>query len=73
MSTPLRWRKSSRRDPYNCVELAWKKSSYSDPYECVELAWGAVRDSKNPNGPMLLFDPAQLQGFIATLKAGPRT
>ena len=32
MSTPLRWRKSSRSDPNNCVELAAT----------------AVRDSKNP-------------------------
>lgn len=33
----------------------WKKSSRSAGVNnCVELAWaGAVRDSKNPNGPML--------------------
>jgi hypothetical protein len=73
MSTPLRWRKSSHSDPYNCVELAWKKSTFSDRVDCVELAWGAVRDSKNPDGPLLRFNPDQLQGFIATLKAGPRS
>jgi hypothetical protein len=73
MSTPLRWRKSSHSDPYNCLELAWKKSSHSDPYECVELAWPAdgvaVRDSKNPDGPMLRFGPARLETFITALKA----
>jgi hypothetical protein len=55
------------------VELAWKKSTFSDRVDCVELAWGAVRDSKNPDGPLLRFNPDQLQGFIATLKAGPRS
>jgi hypothetical protein len=37
------------------------------------VAWGAVRDSKDPNGPILRFDPMRLQSFIATLKAGPRS
>jgi len=73
MSTTLHWRRSSHTNSLNCVELAWRKSSFSERVDCVELAWGAVRDSKDPHGPMLRFDPAQLQGFIATLKAGPRT
>ena len=73
MSTTLRWRKSSHTNSLNCVELAWKKSSLTNSVNCVELAWGAVRDSKDPNGPILHFDPAHLQGFFAALKAGPRS
>ena len=74
MSTPLRWRKSSRSDPTNCVELAWhwRKSSRSNPTNCVELAWAstafALRDSKNPS-PTLHFPRPHLAAFLATLKA----
>jgi hypothetical protein len=70
MSGPLHWKKSSRSDPNNCVELAWRKSSHSDPNECVELAWpptaAAIRDSKNP-APTLQFDRPQLAVFLATI------
>ena len=49
--------------------LSWRKSSWSDPTNCVELAWpasaGAVRDSKNVNGPMLVLDRTSLTGFVA--------
>jgi uncharacterized protein DUF397 len=49
--------------------LSWRKSSWSDPNDCVELAWpvaaGAVRDSKNADGPLLLLDRAALTGFVA--------
>jgi len=49
--------------------LSWRKSSWSNPNNCVELAWpvraGAVRDSKNAGGPMLLLDRAALTGLVA--------
>jgi hypothetical protein len=49
--------------------LSWRKSSWSDPNDCVELAWpveaGAVRDSKNVDGPTLVLDRAGLTGFVA--------
>ncbi|MGH3762092.1 DUF397 domain-containing protein [Actinophytocola sp.] len=49
--------------------LSWRKSSWSNPNDCVELAWpseaGAVRDSKNADGPMLLVDRAGLTGLVA--------
>lgn len=69
----MRWRKSSFSGGENneCVELGvqWRKSSYSggDPNACVEVtsAPGAVRDSKNPAGPMLRVD---LHGFIAAVR-----
>lgn len=40
--------------------MEWRKSSYSGTQsDCVELAWRqgqlAVRDSKNPSGPVLMF------------------
>jgi Domain of unknown function (DUF397) len=56
MSTPLQWRKSSRSDPNNCVELAWPTAA------------AAVRDSKNPV-PTLHFTRAQFADFIDLTKA----
>ncbi|GGZ90828.1 DUF397 domain-containing protein [Streptomyces bluensis] len=53
--------------------VAWFKSSYSgsDQSTCVEVAdvrpsLGriAVRDSKNPEGPALLFAPDQFAAFV---------
>lgn len=58
---------------------AWVKSSYSgsDQSTCVEVAdvrpvLGriAVRDSKNPTGPALLFAPAQFTAFVTDVLAG---
>ncbi|MEV4478828.1 DUF397 domain-containing protein [Micromonospora coxensis] len=49
---------------------AWRKSSHSgDEGACVELATVpeavAVRDSKDPAGPVLLFPPAAWAAFAA--------
>ncbi|CAM4017869.1 DUF397 domain-containing protein [Kibdelosporangium persicum] len=69
----LAWRKSSQSGSHtNCVELAWRKSSRSGTQtNCVELAaTGAVRDSKNPNGPILTVD---LTPFLAAIKSGNLT
>jgi hypothetical protein len=66
----FRWRKSSRSGSQtNCVELAWRKSSRSAAQtDCVELAnTGAVRDSKNPTGPILTVD---LTPFLTAIKSG---
>jgi hypothetical protein len=53
----------------------WRKSSYSSGNggNCVEVAAGgpgvvAVRDSKDPDGPALIFTPADWSAFIASLK-----
>ena len=54
----------------------WRKSSRSGSSgNCVEVAENlpdvvAVRDSKDPGGPALLFTPATWQAFIASAKAG---
>jgi hypothetical protein len=47
----------------------WRKSSRSTATDtCVELAYdGAVRDSKNPTGPVL---PVGLAGLLASVKSG---
>ncbi|MEV6045024.1 MULTISPECIES: DUF397 domain-containing protein [Streptomyces] len=53
----------------------WRKSSYSggDQGSCVEIADGhatvPVRDSKNPDGPALLFRAESFGTFIDALKA----
>ncbi len=55
---------------------AWRKSSYSgnDGGNCVELASLpaaiAVRDSRDPHGPVLLFTIDDWQAFTAGLKSG---
>jgi hypothetical protein len=68
--TEMRWRKSSHSGPEgNCVELAWRKSSHSgQESNCVELAPGAIRDSKNPAGPVLLV--GDLPAFLREIKRG---
>jgi hypothetical protein len=48
----------------------WHKSSRSDSGSCVEVADNLpsrilVRDSKNPQGPILTFSPPQWRGFVA--------
>ncbi len=77
------WRKSSYSSGNggNCVEVAnltgasWHKSSHSSANggACVEVAGDglgvvAVRDSKDPDGPALVFTPADWSAFIASLK-----
>ncbi|MEU0840473.1 DUF397 domain-containing protein [Streptomyces sp. NPDC005962] len=51
----------------------WRKSSYSsDIGNCVEVAEMpgrmAIRDSKNPDGPVLLLSPAAFGDFVSALK-----
>ncbi|MFD5160247.1 DUF397 domain-containing protein [Streptomyces hawaiiensis] len=72
------WRKSSYSGDQGgeCVEcapigaLGWRKSTYSGDQggNCVEIAEApcaiAIRDSKNPAGPMLTLDPATFTTFV---------
>ncbi|MFD5832692.1 DUF397 domain-containing protein [Streptomyces collinus] len=50
--------------------ILWRKSSYSGDQggSCVEVAEApatiAIRDSKNPAGPMLTLDPAAFTSFV---------
>ncbi|NVI91332.1 DUF397 domain-containing protein [Actinomadura sp. BRA 177] len=63
----------------DCVEvatLAWRKSSRSGDTggACVEVAGLAaavgVRDSKDPDGPKLVFASAELRAFARRAKSG---
>jgi hypothetical protein len=62
---------------------AWRTSSYSggNGGQCVQVtatasqhstpaAVCAVRDSRNPDGPVLAFSPGQWQRFTAEVKTG---
>jgi len=54
---------------------AWRKSSYSGGGDdCVEVAdvsgGTAVRDSKDPAGPVLTFPPAAWAVFTRGVRAG---
>jgi len=55
----------------------WVKSSYSGSNggNCVEIATlsgerRAVRDSKNPAGPVLVFTPGEWAAFVGGVKDG---
>lgn len=59
------------------MELEFRKSSHSggDSGTCVEVAQNipgvrAIRDSKDPSGPVLSFQPEDLSAFITGVKAG---
>ncbi len=55
---------------------AWQKSSRSGPScdNCVEVAFVdqaiAVRDSKNPTGPVLIFTADEWDAFVGGAKDG---
>jgi hypothetical protein len=54
----------------------WRKSSKSGPWtdNCVEVAFvdGAIalRDSKDPTGPALIFTPAEWDTFLGGTRDG---
>lgn len=55
------------------TDSRWRKSAYSSTPEgaCVELhPKGAVRDSKNPDGPQLAVS---LSAFMSAVKSGHLT
>lgn len=59
------------------TRAVWRKSTRSggNGGDCVEVARilpgaVAVRDSKNPDGPVLAVAPAEWRDFLADVKAG---
>jgi len=79
--TGAMWRKSSYSggNGGNCIEVAevWRKSSYSggNGGDCVEVARTlpaaiAVRDSKDPDGPKLIFTKADWAAFTTAIRTG---
>jgi hypothetical protein len=55
-------------------DLEWHRSTYCSTNTCVEAARfdGRVflRDSKNRNGPTLLFEPSEWNAFLQGVKSG---
>ncbi len=61
----------------NLSATHWRKASYSGGSggNCIEVAPGLpgvvpVRDSKDPNGPALLFSPDAFAAFVSSIKSG---
>lgn len=56
--------------------VVWRKSSVSNPTgECVEFAVldsgdVAVRNSRDPQGPALVYTPAEISAFVDGVKKG---
>jgi hypothetical protein len=57
-------------------EGSWRKSTYSNPSgNCVEVALVegagvAVRNSREPHGPVLTYTTAEITAFVLGVKAG---
>lgn len=72
--TPGTWTQASRCETAACLQARWTRATRCDTATCVETrtAYGAVqvRDSKNPDGPVLTFTPAEWTAFVAGAKAG---
>ncbi|MCX5446870.1 DUF397 domain-containing protein [Streptomyces libani] len=80
------WTKSSYSDANggDCVEftrdLTWTKSSHSDANggQCLEFSCALtephglvpVRDSKDPDGPALIFAAGDWSSFVSAIKRG---
>jgi hypothetical protein len=60
----MTWQESSYSKASDCVR--WRKATRSGSNaDCVEVADGVmVRDSKDPDGPVLAFSPAAWQAFL---------
>ncbi|MGW1652592.1 DUF397 domain-containing protein [Streptomyces atratus] len=60
---------------YDPTRLTWRKSSYSSGNgQCLEVGDGVqdatpVRDSKNTQGPLLVFRPGSWSAFLTAVKA----
>jgi len=54
--------------------LSWSRSSRCADSACVEVAWSGgevlVRDSKDPDGPVLRFSRGEWAAFVAGVRRG---
>ncbi|MFF5080650.1 DUF397 domain-containing protein [Actinoplanes sp. NPDC000266] len=57
---------------YSADELRWQRSRRCSSGTCVEVAQAdgniLVRDSKNPGGAVLSFDPSEWRAFVEGVK-----
>jgi hypothetical protein len=54
--------------------MPWKKSTFCESSGCAEVSWPEekavyLRDSKDPNGPVLQFSSKEWLAFVAGIKA----
>jgi hypothetical protein len=66
------WFTSSYCAANECLETRWQKSSHSSSGGCVEARQDGVvqvRDSKDPDGPVLSVTPAGWVRFLASLRS----
>jgi len=59
----------------DCSRAVWRKSARSGGNgNCVEVAFldgaVAVRDSKDPSGPVLVFTPSEWEAFVGGVVDG---
>ncbi|GAA1963668.1 DUF397 domain-containing protein [Amycolatopsis minnesotensis] len=63
---------NANRSPRNT--LPFRKSTYSEGGDCVEVAAAGglvlMRDSKDPDGPVLRFTPREWDAFVGGVLAG---
>lgn len=67
----VEYRKSSF-SAIDCVEVGYRKSSFCHRTGCVEVGHGEdkffVRDSKNPDGPVLEFSRDEWDAFLTGVR-----
>jgi hypothetical protein len=67
---------ASNGTPADQLQATWRKSKWSNPSgNCVEVAAlpdgaVAVRNSRHPSGPALVYTRAEIAAFLAGVKHG---
>lgn len=74
MLRPISSKKGSQEVTFQAASPSWKRSRRCDNSACVEVASERgeilVRDSKDPNGPVLRFSRQEWIAFADGLRAG---